>query len=108
MNLEYEEYFFEAPFEKKNKKYLTLIIYDISDNKRRLKMVKLLENFGYRVQKSAFEALLDRQSLNKLKSQIPLCIQREGLVKIYYLRGNSETFSWGDMKDIEDDEVLFI
>lgn len=33
-------------------KYLTVIIYDISDNKQRLRMVKYLEGFGHRVQKS--------------------------------------------------------
>ena len=43
------------------KKFIVLIIYDIVDNKMRLKMVKCLERYGVRVQKSAFEALLNRK-----------------------------------------------
>lgn len=41
-----------------NDKYLILIIYDISDNKHRLEISKLLEGYGTRIQKSAFEAWL--------------------------------------------------
>ena len=33
-----------------NDKYLILIIYDISDNKHRLKISKLLEGYGTRIQ----------------------------------------------------------
>ena len=43
------------------KKFIVLIIYDIVDNKIRLKMVKCLERYSVRVQKSAFEALLNRK-----------------------------------------------
>ena len=34
---------------------MILVIYDVSDNKRRRRIVKLLESYGKRVQKSAFE-----------------------------------------------------
>ena len=43
------------------RKFIVLMIYDIVDNKRRNKMVKCLEAYGVRVQKSAFEALLNRR-----------------------------------------------
>lgn len=39
-------------------RYIVLIIYDITDNKRRLSMVRCLEQFAVRVQKSAFEGFL--------------------------------------------------
>lgn len=108
MKVEHIDCFFDESTDRKNKKYLTLIIYDISDNKRRLKMVKLLEEFGYRVQKSAFEALLDKKKLDKLLSRLSLVVHPDDLVKVYQLKGASEAFSWGNIKDIEDDEVLFI
>ena len=38
--------------------YLTLAIYDIADDKRRNKLVKVMEYYGLRVQESAFEAML--------------------------------------------------
>ena len=44
-----------------NDKYLILIIYDISDNKHRLEISKLLEGYGTRIQKSAFEAWLTKK-----------------------------------------------
>ena len=47
-----EKYDFTDLIEDADKK-LVLIIYDIIDNKRRSKMVKLLESYGVRVQKSA-------------------------------------------------------
>ena len=46
------KYDFREIIEDPQKK-LVLIIYDIIDDKRRLRMVKLLEAYGTRVQKSA-------------------------------------------------------
>ena len=40
------------------RKYVVVIIYDISEDKQRLKMAKFLNSYGHRVQKSAFEACL--------------------------------------------------
>ena len=40
-----------------NDKYLILIIYDISDNKHRLEISKLLEGYGTRIQKSALKVV---------------------------------------------------
>ena len=51
------------------KKFIVLIIYDIVDNKIRLKMVKCLERYGVRVQKSAFEALLNRKQYDAMIRQ---------------------------------------
>ena len=48
---DYEEVEFVA---KSDKRYIVLVIYDIVDNKRRNRMVKCLERYGVRVQKSAF------------------------------------------------------
>ena len=40
------------------KKLIVLVIYDITNNKKRKKMVKCLEQYAIRVQKSCFEGLL--------------------------------------------------
>ena len=47
----------------KQKTMFCLIIYDIRSNKRRLKLSKLLEGYGVRVQKSCFEVDLSSLSL---------------------------------------------
>ena len=44
-----------------------LIIYDIADEKRLVKVAKMMENYGVRVQKSVFEAALTKKVLKKLR-----------------------------------------
>lgn len=55
----------EKEFAKK-KSLFCLIIYDITSNKRRLKLAKLLEGFGVRVQRSCFEVDLEVSSYQLL------------------------------------------
>ncbi len=43
-----------------------LVIYDIMSNKRRLKLVKILQGFGIRVQRSCFEMQLRRSDYHEL------------------------------------------
>lgn len=52
-----------------NKK-LYLIIYDITDNKRRRKVSKILEKYGIRIQFSAFECELNEQKKKKNNQSI--------------------------------------
>jgi len=55
-----------------------LIAYDISDNKRRRKLFKLLKGYGYNIQKSVFEVPLnDQKIIQKLQEQIEDIIEKE-------------------------------
>jgi CRISPR-associated protein Cas2 len=49
---------------------LYVISYDISDNKRRTKIARLLEGFGQRVLESVFECDLDPQAYRILRRRI--------------------------------------
>lgn len=49
---------------------LCLIIYDIASNKRRLKLSKLLEGYGVRVQRSCFEVNLEKSTYHLLLRDI--------------------------------------
>lgn len=60
-----------------------LVIYDIEDNKRRNKVVHLLESYGVRVQKSAFECYVDSARLNNMKSQLNKLVEDEDSIRIY-------------------------
>ena len=60
-----EDYYFQIAEELEDDKQFILIIYDIVDNKRRIKFAKFLEGYGKRVQKSAFEAMLSSQRYEK-------------------------------------------
>jgi len=107
-----EDYFIKDANENKSrdKKYFVLIIYDISENKRRNKMVKVLNSYGFRVQKSAFEALIRPNKYKKLLSDIERIPDTCDSVRVYKIQGKGtveifgETFTAND----EDDEVVII
>lgn len=49
---------------------LYIVAYDISDNKERAKVDKVLHNFGFRVQKSVYECRLTRAGKKQLLGQL--------------------------------------
>jgi CRISPR-associated protein Cas2 len=49
---------------------IILVTYDIVKNKNRVKLRKLLLDYGYPVQKSVFELMLDWDKLERLKREI--------------------------------------
>ena len=69
-----------------------VISYDISDNKRRSKIAKIMEGYGYRVQYSVFECELDRKKLAELMQRLrPLVNKKaEESIRIYPLSAESE------------------
>ena len=86
-----------------------LIIYDIRSNKRRLKLSKLLEGYGVRVQKSCFEVDLSRNDYQSLLMDI------EGFYKpdeedsiIVYVTTKEEVTSFSPYHNAEKlDDILF-
>ncbi|QSQ08588.1 CRISPR-associated endonuclease Cas2 2 [Koleobacter methoxysyntrophicus] len=93
---------------EEKRKYLVVVIYDIVDDRRRLKMAKFLKGFGFRVQRSCFECILDMSLYKKLIDQIENYISDEDLLRVYRLTGNMEVKAWGDIKMIEDDDFLIL
>lgn len=88
-------------------KFIVLIIYDIVDNKRRNKMVKCLEAYGVRVQKSAFEALLEQRQINKLVSESSKLIDPiHDSLRIYVLNNVLDVYTWGTGERREVDCVV--
>ena len=57
--------------------YLTLSIYDVADDKRRSKLVKVMEYYGIRVQESAFEAILAPSQCNRMIERALACLNLE-------------------------------
>jgi CRISPR-associated protein Cas2 len=63
-----------------------VVSYDISNDKRRLKVKKTLEGFGERVQYSVFECHLKRQDLSRLRKRLKgLILEKEDDVRFYLL-----------------------
>ena len=66
-----EDYYFRIDDELSEDRAFVLIIYDIISNKSRNKFSKLLLGYGFRIQKSAFEAVISKDKLIKLLAEIP-------------------------------------
>jgi CRISPR-associated protein Cas2 len=63
-----------------------VVVYDISDDKRRTRLHNTLLNYGTPVQYSVFECLLEPEQVNKMKEAIERVIQpRKDRVRYYYL-----------------------
>ncbi len=78
------------------RKFIVLMIYDIVDNKMRNKMVKCLEQYGVRVQKSAFEALLDRKQYQRMLAESSALIDEEtDSLRVYILDDIIDVYTWG-------------
>ena len=104
-----DDYYFQIVEDLEDDRQFVLIIYDITDNKRRVKFAKLLEGYGKRVQKSAFEAMLTSKKYDKLVKEIPSYIDSrkgEDSVRIYRITGKGKVTSWGENPEFEDEIVL--
>lgn len=56
---------------------MTVVAYDIADDKRRSKIVKLLEQYGDRINFSVFECMLTRQQKKVLLLDIEKIIDKK-------------------------------
>ena len=89
------------------RKFIVLMIYDIVDNKRRNKMVKCLEAYGVRVQKSAFEALLNRRQYEKMRRESSILIDEAvDSLRVYVLDDIIDVYTWGIGERKETDCVI--
>lgn len=104
----FENYIFDTQLIKKEKKNLVLVIYDISDNKRRLALAKKLEKYGFRVQKSAFEAVLTKKLYRAMIQDIQCVIESEDDIRIYRLQGSGEVTCLGTATMRVEEEVIIV
>lgn len=90
------------------RKYVVLIIYDIISNKHRVKMAKLLAGYGTRVQKSAFEARLNKNQYARLLRDIKAMLKADDNVRIYKLHSYEEIKTFGSKKYDTMEDVIII
>lgn len=61
-----------------------IVAYDIANNKRRLRVAKILESWGYRIQESVFQLRLDAPSLARVRRLLSSVIKdAEDVIHIY-------------------------
>lgn len=68
-----------------------LITYDITDNKRRRKLDKLLSEYGFRVNLSVFELDIDHKTYRMLLEKLPSFMKERDSIRIY--RHTQETIT---------------
>ena len=108
-NETYSENYFWNTEEPRDKKVYCLIIYDIVNNKRRVKMAKKMSGYGFRVQKSAFEAMIKPSLYSKLVEELPKLIdEKEDSVRIYRIVGSGEVTMFGVKKQVENEDIIIV
>ena len=104
-----EDYYFRIDDELSEDRVFVLIIYDIISNKSRNKFSKLLLGYGFRIQKSAFEAVISKDKLIKLLAEIPRYInENEDSVRLYQIKGKGNVTTSGKNENYDVDEVIIL
>ena len=76
--------------------YHVLIIYDIIHDKRRAKLAEFLNGYGYRVQKSCFEAIITKKLYKQILKELPRFYNREeDSIRVYRLNGGCSITNLG-------------
>lgn len=89
------------------KKFIVLVIYDVVDNKTRNRLVKYLERYGVRVQKSAFEALLNKKQYDAMMRRASKMINPiEDSLRVYVLDDIINIYTWGIGERKEQDCII--
>ena len=107
-NYEVEKYFFDTDVLSNDDKKLILIIYDISSTKKRNRLIKILEEYGVRVQKSAFEAQINDIKLAKLVQKIErrIKIEENDNIRIYKINKINEVVAFGNSSSVTEDLII--
>ena len=108
METERENYFFDIPDSAESDKVFVLIIYDIIENKKRVKLAKLLQGYGFRIQKSAFEAVITKKKYKKLLKELAPFGNAEDSVQVYKIIGKGQVTNIGKPLENEQEEIILI
>ena len=85
------------------------VVYDISQDRERARVDKILKGFGFRIQKSVFECRLDKRGKQELIRKLENLKIKTGFVKVYRLEYQSKSETIGNKKeDTIDDGAAFI
>ena len=98
----------KGPVRESCLKYTVLIIYDVSDNKRRSRLVKCLEQYAVRVQKTAFQGCLTKAQCKKMSKQAQRFIDaKTDSLRIYTESMEMNIQSWGKRAAMGEEVLIF-
>lgn len=75
-----------------------VVVYDITCDKERQRVDKVLKGFGFRIQKSVFECRLDKRSKEELIEKLSAMTIKTGFIKIYRLEHSFKEHTLGEKK----------
>ncbi|MEY4979435.1 MAG: hypothetical protein RLZZ352_1705 [Pseudomonadota bacterium] len=87
---------------------LYAVVYDISDDKERRQVDRVLTGFGFRVQKSVFECRLGRGDKAQLVAQLTRLGLKTGSVKLYRVYAGVPSVVIGLPSSSPDDEPAYV
>lgn len=91
-----------------DKRYIVLVIYDITDNKRRTELVHCIEKYGLRVQLSAFECFLGVGQYQKLMKESSVIInEKQDSLRIYFLGDHTKVRTWGKVMEEVAEVIIY-
>ncbi len=93
-----------------SEKQFIVVVYDISNDRRRTRLHKRLKDFGTPVQYSVFECLLDRDELGRMKQAVRRIIRpRIDHVRYYVICGSCRRkIEVTGRKEVTDDPDVII
>ena len=102
--------FIEAgePIPTGDRKKFILVIYDIIDNKKRVKLAKVLLGYGFRIQKSCFEAELIQNKYEKLVKELQCFGDEEDSIRIYSFHDRGQVTVIGKEEYTEIEDIIVI
>lgn len=103
-----ENYFFDIKENEKDERVFVLIIYDIVSNKKRVQLSKYLQGFGFRIQKSAFEALIQEKVYQKMIAGLERFVTEEDNIRVYKIIGKGQVKNFGKQIQNETEETIII
>ena len=106
--MEREDYFFGTEDRGSRRKVYALVIYDIVDNKNRVKFAKFLNGYGNRIQKSGFEVTLSEKKYQEMIRLIPSFCREMDSIRVYRIEGKNLVHKWGIDTSVDYEDVIII
>lgn len=105
--MEFEDYYFNIADEVSDKVFV-LVIYDIIENAKRVRLAKMLEGYGFRVQKSAFEAVITKKKYDKMIRELKTYVDEDDSIRIYKIVGKGQLKVLGKQDDNIQEDIIVI
>lgn len=101
---------FEETKERRTvKTYFVIVVYDVSDNKKRYRIHKTMEGFGEWVQRSAFECHLKDSQIEQMKDKLKKYIDPiTDMLRIYKISTTPKVWTYGRIEVTEDEKFVIL